>query len=503
MSRSFPKFITMALVLSVLSGCIFKKEDPPNDDNNSTDMANMADMDMGDEVDASGDMNEVPTDDCTVDDDCVGDYEGFYCIADKCTECDSGDLDCVCRANGTCKEDLVCGEDGLCEPCTLGDENCGCDAGGCVDGLVCTDDVCVAGGCVDGDTECKCDNGACTDADDYCSEMDTCQECSSDVPGCACDSDGTCLGDNYCDDDTTCQVCPELDKPEGCVCDSNSDCETGLTCDTDDRICRPKLSCDVLCVPFQECDQSGAGDPICVTDTCQMGYTWDNGACVQDMGTTCDGRNGTTDLSTTCAMNNKACVEDAAGSAVCVDTCDTLQADCEGQLRDCEPAVNIVDDAICGACKPGYVDDGAGTCVVDTSQNCSTFGDPDSIADECAARNQECEEIMGGGAQCGACLSGYEFNSATNSCFEALLCGGVVCGADEYCAYPQNGAPPSCEPVACAADQAYDETAASCVTCNLSCDEEGVYPVTIDGACACASDVFCRNQQMGLFQVAL
>ena len=501
MSRSFPKFISMAIVLSMLSGCIFKKEDPENTDNNTPNMADMADMDMGDEADAAGDMNEPPSDDCTVDDDCVGDFEGFYCIADKCTECDSGDLDCVCRANGTCKEDLVCGEDGLCEPCTLGDENCGCDAGACTSTdeltLECVDDVCVENTCVDGDTTCLCDDGACTDANDYCSEMNTCQECSSDVPGCACDSDGTCLGDNYCDDDTTCQVCPEIDKPDGCVCDSNSDCETGLACDEDDRICRPKLECDVLCVPFQECDESGAGDPICIPDTCQMGYTWDNGACVQDMGTTCVGRNGTTDLSATCAMNSKTCVEDATGSAVCVDTCDTLQADCEAQLRDCEPAVNITDDAICGACKPGYADDGAGTCVVDTSQNCSTFGDPDSIADECAARNQECEEIMGGGAQCGACLSGYEFNTATNSCFEALLCGGVVCGEDEYCSYPQSGAPPSCEPAACAAGQAYDETAASCVTCNLSCDEEGVYPVTIDGACACASDVFCRYQTDG------
>ena len=113
MSRSFPKFISMAIVLSMLSGCIFKKEDPENTDNNTPNMADMADMDMGDEADAAGDMNEPPSDDCTVDDDCVGDFEGFYCIADKCTECDSGDLDCVCRANGTCKEDLVCGEDGL------------------------------------------------------------------------------------------------------------------------------------------------------------------------------------------------------------------------------------------------------------------------------------------------------------------------------------------------------------------------------------------------------
>lgn len=492
---SITKILPLFIAASTWIGC--GKEDAAN--TQEQDMATAQEDMASPMVDMSEPVEDMTPPTCESEDDCTGNFSGWQCVDGTCADCDRGDEACVCRANGTCEAGLVCDEEtDLCVQCTDGVEGCPCDGETCNDGLICADDVCVEDPCTDGEIDCPCGDGeSCSTEDAYCDDMNICRECTSDIEGCACDDDGTCMGDNYCTDAELCAVCPELDKPVGCACDSNSACDTGLTCDETDGLCREKKACNEVCVEFQACDESGAGDPVCIADTCLDGYEWMNGACILVEEATCDGRNGSIDLSASCEQAGKACVEDASGMAVCVDTCETISATCEAQLRDCDPSDTLGGDAVCGECKPGYEDDGAGNCVADTTANCSAFGDPNSIVADCESRNQICEELMGGGAQCGACLSGYELDPNTNTCVESLLCGGVYCADDEYCAYPQTGGAPSCQPVQCGANQVYDESTLNCVSCNISCDQDGLYPVLVDGACACASDVFCAYQTDG------
>lgn len=477
----------------LLSGC---PDDEPPQSNNSK--AKDMSADQGDmSGDMAADMKDMAPPACTTADDCTGDFSDWECVGGVCANCERGDIDCVCRANGTCKDGARCGDNELCVACQPGLKDCPCDAGDvCGDGLKCESNVCVTDDCVEGTVDCPCDvTGGCG-AELYCDDMTVCRACTSDVPGCACELDGTCQGDNYCDTDNndTCVACPDDDKPEHCACDKDTDCDTGLACDADSGLCRPKASCDTLCVPNQTCDESGAGDPICVPMSCQMGYVWDNGACVMPAaGDSCDGRNGTTDKSTECANQGKTCVEYGMNQAACVDTCDSIDPLCDMANKECSEYSGAT-DATCGACKPGYMDDGGGNCVIDTAANCSTFGAVGSIAMTCAARNQACNELATGGAECGDCLSGFVEKPGALGCVDASRCGGEICLDTEYCSFPQTGGAPSCEPRACGAGEALDAATGTCTTCNLNCDAQGLYATTINGACACASDVFCRYQ---------
>ncbi len=94
-------------------------------------------------------------------------------------------------------------------------------------------------------------------------------------------------------------------------------------------------------------------------------------------------------------------------------------------------------------------------------------------------------------------LEGFEFNTVAGRCVERSRCGGRLCTDDEYCRFPQSGGPPQCELRSCGSGQALDDASGSCVTCNLQCDAEGVYPTTVGGACECASDVYCSYQADG------
>lgn len=499
MKRFIHQSLLLALVSGTLSGCLFS--------GCSTEPSNKDAQDMGDmsPVGTQDMQPDLPSADCQESEDCSGPYEGFYCIESTCTECASGDLDCVCRANGTCKLGGRCDAgSNLCVTCEAGQQDCPCDEGEvCGEGLACEGEVCVEDTCVNGEDNCPCDTGLCTGGEEsYCDEMSVCRICSSDVPGCPCDLDDTCLGDNYCFlEESECVECPEDNKPQGCVCQANSDCEVGLTCDEDNNQCRPKKECSVLCVPNQACDADGSGDPLCIPNTCVAGYEWQGSACVATTGETCDGRDGTADKSAECEAAGTACVEDSAGKAHCVLTCELISPSCIAENRDCDASTDVTQDALCGACNPGYVDDGLGTCIIDINASCSTMGDPDSIAGVCTGRNRVCTELAGGGAACGECLSGFELDADTDTCIEQLLCGGSYCLETQYCSYPQAGGPPRCEDIACGANEALSEPDASgnttCVTCNLSCDGEGVYPTVVEGQCACASDVFCRYQTDG------
>lgn len=452
-----------------------------------------------DTKDMSVDMNTGPQA-CTTAEDCTGAAAGYECVGEVCTDCERGALDCSCFANGTCEAGFVCGDESLCVACVPGEEDCPCDNGSCGDGLTCSgDSVCVPDTCSPGDLDCPCDNGSCNGISDYCNGMDMCKPCSSDIEGCACDVNSACQGDLFCDDETLCQVCPESDKPSGCECATTSDCASGLACDETNGVCRTRSTCDELCLPFQACDESLAGDPVCLPDTCIDGYSWNGTACVEAAAENCDGRGGAVDKSPECDAQGKACVELAQMKAVCVDTCDTIgEMVCGLQNRDCDENERD-EDATCGACRPGFIDDGLGSCVRDAMANCAPLGAVGSIANLCADRNQLCVPDASG-AYCGDCLnSGYIFDVASNACVESSTCGGVVCGSDEFCEYPQTGGLPACTPIPgmCGVNEAYDRDTSACVACAEMCDDEGTHPVAVNGECVCASDYYCAYQYDG------
>ena len=474
----------MLLAVSILASC--GNNDPATQSNNTqVDMAPDLPVDMG-----------PPS--CTTNDECTGDWAGAHCIEGVCETCEAGTLDCVCFVNGSCDAMLSCDDDDICEACVPGTQGCPCDAGSCVDDLVCGgDDVCVPDSCTLGALNCPCDAGNCAGDDAYCGPMNTCLACSSDIAGCPCDAGEVCQGANFCDAGT-CAACPDTDAPDGCACQQNLDCATGLACDDDDRTCRTPKTCAELCLANQLCDVSGAGDPVCVPNACVDGYTWDGTACVMQQIETCDGRDASIDKSVECDGLNKVCVETGRQSAVCVDTCAIIGDTCAMQNRDCDEG-DVDADAACGICRLGYADDGNGACVVDTTVNCSPASGT-SILAACQARNQVCVEITGGGAECGGCLNDtYVFDPSRNACVQGQTCGGVVCASDEYCDYPQTGGPPVCTtiPGSCAGSEAFDAGTSACIACTESCGVDGAHPVTIDGACVCAEDLFCAYQYDG------
>lgn len=442
---------------------------------------------------------------------CACDDQGMCasseCIADVCVMCDRGDLDCVCRNNGTCKAGNQCdAASNLCVACEPGVEGCPCDAGACGDGLVCQSEVCVPDPCTDGATGCPCDNGSCTSGGDYCDGMGVCQECSSDVPGCECAPGDVCEGDNYCDAQTVCQACPESDRPETCGCTESSVCAQGLVCDQEDFECRPVLTCaDLGCGNFV-CDDS-LEDAVCLEDQCIEGYTFDagTGSCVAATPDRClDEAGDPTEAAIACEMMSKACV-DTTGGVACVDTCATLS--CPSSNRDCVPAATPQQDAACGVCVPGFVEEtdqnGVTSCVRDAAANCSP-ADPNSIRTVCDGRFQQCVSDAQG-AYCGECSDGRYFDLDSNKCVEIVFCGNSICGDGEFCFYPQDGSAPSCANT-CMDGEAFNEESGQCEACAVQCADGENFPAMIsvpDGnggttqTCACADDVFCSYHSDG------
>lgn len=436
------------------------------------------------------------------------------CIEDVCVMCARGDLDCVCRNNGTCKAGNQCDEQSnLCVACEPGVQNCPCETdGSCQDGLVCQADVCVPDPCTAGATGCPCDSGSCSSGADYCDEMGVCQECSSDVPGCACAPGDTCEGDNYCDAQTLCQACPEQDKPESCGCTESTECADGLVCDPESFSCRVAITCAALSCGNFVCDDS-LEDAVCLEDQCIDGFTFDvdSGVCVEAAPDVCVGSDGIpTEQAIACQMQSKACVDTINGT-VCVDTCATLV--CSASNRDCVPAASDEEDAACGVCAPGFIEEadanGIVSCVRNGDANCAPpNASSDSIRDLCDARFQLCVSDADG-AYCGACSDGRVFDEAQNKCVEIEVCGNSVCGDDEFCFYPQTGGAPSCV-ARCGEDQAYNEDAnggaGACETCAVQCADGANFPsmvLSTDAAgnptrvCACEEEVYCAQVSDG------
>lgn len=413
------------------------------------------------------------------------------CVANLCTDCARGDPGCVCLESGDCNPGAVCGIDGLCSECPLGAEMCACNADdSCNDGLVCTDGSCVADTCVPGAADCPCDEGACGSGL-YCDAESTCRQCSSDIPGCPCAADSTCGGDNFCNVDVSpnlCEVCPSADKPDTCGCTADAQCAEGLTCDDDDFACRPLETCDESnCLPFQACTEADAptrSDAACVPETCVPGYMWDAGSqsCLPVDSPSCFTAGGElSSVGQACAAQNQTCV-DVLGGTACISTCEDLG--CGTQRRSCTPGATRTDNAVCGACEPGYADVN-GTCTL----NGATCGGGSGIQAACDTLSRSCIEGPNG-AYCGDCTGGRARNPRTGSCVEVTKCGESQCFDGEFCHYPQDGRTPECRQ-RCSAGQAMTESG-QCVSCgSLSCGGGAIHGALVESQCVCEESTFC------------
>jgi hypothetical protein len=421
------------------------------------------------------------------------------CVGDVCTDCDRGDIDCICRANGTCSTGNVCNTDSLCEACTDGIEFCACRTTGeaCDTDLICDTEICVTDPCTDGAQDCPCDSGGCSTTDLYCDSLDVCRLCTSDVEGCACDPGDVCTGDLYCDtSDTTCVTCPVTDKPLTCGCMNDVDCVAPNACDATSSVCRGPVTCSTAaCVPNQVCDVSGR-DASCVAESCDPGYVWNpsTSACDAFVPETCVDGTGAPTLEAIACGVDKGCAVGPDGYVVCVDTCTLL--DCLVDNRECMPASELYEDATCSWCAPGFVED-AGICEINGLAACAG-SEPPSIAGQCAVRNRICEPGSGSGAYCGDCLSGHAYDPDQNKCVEIPRCGDQICSSDEFCDFPQTGGPPSCVS-RCDPGQVLDASSA-CVTCSITCSSSNLHGRQIDGQCVCEDDVYCAYHTDGSSQ---
>ncbi|MEM6959830.1 MAG: hypothetical protein AAF645_29370, partial [Myxococcota bacterium] len=321
------------------------------------------------------------------------------CVSGACVDCARGEVDCRCFDNGACTEGSVC-QDGVCAVCTPGTENCSCNEGQCDDPWSCQFGRCLAPGCTPGTEGCVCWVGG---------------ECD---PGLACTVGGLC---GQCFDDTP-----------GCPCGDDDACQNALLCDT--GFCRSALTCaEVGCVENQVCIESSGADAQC-PEECVFGFEWnaENASCDPVPPNCGVGTPGS--ILSECQALERECVEDVSGASCgeCMAFFSPLTADagsacrpqfdcpdlpnsCAASNRACDPP-GATGDATCGACLPGFVESG-GQCVLDTLTSCA--GGVDGL---CAALNSECEDQSGGGALCGACATGFEFDPLSESCVVEQTC---------------------------------------------------------------------------------
>lgn len=148
--------------------------------------------------------------------------------------------------------------------------------------------------------------------------------------------------------------------------------------------------------------------------------------------------------------------------------------DCAAQQRTCEEAAGG-QDAVCGDCRAGFVDNGDGACVADVNATCDPEG-PDSIAARCQAEHRECVEDDAGLATCsGPCLAGFKAadpDDATSACVPVKTCADIQATCDGVCV-PHEHQDAECVENPCAPNEAFIPGAPAAEAC-VACNFEGV-----------------------------
>ncbi|MBL8936343.1 MAG: hypothetical protein JNM69_17440 [Archangium sp.] len=309
------------------------------------------------------------------------------CVDGACVACQRGSASCVCRANGTCDMGLRCGN-GKCETCPPGQNGCACNGTTCNAGLTCSNGTCAPDTCTPGAPGCPCrTQGPVCDNNAYCDTSSRCQTCSPDVKGCACSSTSTCLG--------------------GLVCNmATMQCRDAVTC----AQLRTPADGGMSCAPNQLCTMTSGQDAVCVPGMCEPNFKFDA-------------------LTNTCI----ACVSaNCANEPTCTGPGGLAATMCDGQNRVCNQSGMV---AACGACKPGFTENGS------------------------------------------------------PSCAPVPRCGSTTCGLTEYC--DTSGTAPACLPLPCPSGQAKEGANGTCSACTtpVSCMGAGYsgryWPFRTAGRCIC------------------
>lgn len=148
-----------------------------------------------------------------------------------------------------------------------------------------------------------------------------------------------------------------------------------------------------------------------------------------------------------------------------------VELDCAAQQRTCEEATSGR-DAVCGACRAGYIDKGDGACVADVNATCDPDS-PDSILAQCQAEHRECVQGAEGLATCsGACLVGFKLadaQDAASQCVAVKSCADIQASCEGVCV-PHEHQDAECVENPCAPDEAFipgAPAAEACVACNF------------------------------------
>ena len=291
--------------------------------------------------------------------------------------------------------------------------------------------------CEVGSAECDCDDAVCHEGECV---LGVCLECKRGSEGCVCMSNGAC-GPGLTCEQGLCAVCES--GQEGCPCTEDS-CEGGQVCMNDvcvNERCEPGLEGCTCSSDGPACEGSGYCDD---NDMCRECAT-DVLGCPCGDGSTCSG--------------GLACMEGSCEERV---SCEDLveRGDClpnqrcgEGSdgMPRCEPE----------SCVAGYRwDEGTADwreCESDVCSSGATCapGEPESIAELCAAQFKGCVEDAWG-ARCEGCLDGA--TAVGSTCAPATECGDTTCSGSSYC----DGG--TCKDLPCAVGEAQTK-AGECAPC--------------------------------------
>lgn len=347
------------------------------------------------------------------------------CLSEECrsdAQCNAGE---VCRGN-------MCVLPGQ-GPGTGGDPTSGgpvfCDTeDDCAAGQRCEGNVCTGGGgnpTTPGPT--TTDEGACADV--VCGDGERCQdgvcvpEPSEGVAGCE-----NCTAGQVCINDTC--------YPEGYTECGSTACAPGQTCDNGVCTSGPSngnLCSGVTCPTGQVCNPATGQ---CIVNTCELQPSDcpDNRPFVDIVGCVCVGCTSSADCESdeVCTPLNRCLYE---GSGPC-----SSQADCQASGTFCQAGrcVDCISQSDCGAglfcvrgaCKPctcpeGEICSASGVCIPESTNNCSSNAECQSIAATIGADNAQ-DAACDPGVGCfipGACNSGIGGDDPFNAeCPAGMQC---------------------------------------------------------------------------------
>ena len=249
---------------------------------------------------------------------------------------------------------------------------------------------------------------------------------------------------------------PEL-KCEATSCSGHGACSVAdgkIVCACDEGY--EGVNCESCGGGLQDKDGDGTCQPDCSAKSCGAGTCSDQSgtatcACFEGWtGAACEGCAAGYHLDYTgaCISDTVCTATSCSGHGTCNDTSGTVVCACEAAYTG----------ANCSACVQGYQDkDGNGTCLPDCESAALSCGDNGQCDD--ASGTAVCACLPGyAGEGCTACAEGYQDNDSNGTCTANCATAALSCGTHGHCDDASGTA-------ACACDEGHTgEGCASCAT---------------------------------------